>query len=123
MRFVRGLSAALFLAASVGTAAADPLTIRHVDFGLSRHHATIGIVIEIEHGARNLWPENSLDGFHRTRALGIEGVEFDVHVASDGELVANRFFPTDLRFRDEAAAIAHARDWAVRWIDASSVTI
>jgi NitT/TauT family transport system substrate-binding protein len=35
MRFVRGLSAALFLAASVGTAAADPLTIRHVDFGLS----------------------------------------------------------------------------------------
>jgi glycerophosphoryl diester phosphodiesterase len=38
-------------------------------------------------GARNLWPENSLDGFERTRALGIEGVEFDVHVARDGELV------------------------------------
>lgn len=38
-------------------------------------------------GARNLWPENSLDGFRRTRELGIEGVEFDVHVASDGELV------------------------------------
>ena len=38
-------------------------------------------------GARNLWPENSLDGFQRTRALGIEGVEFDVHVARDGELV------------------------------------
>ncbi|MFM0074170.1 hypothetical protein PQQ86_23720 [Paraburkholderia sediminicola] len=43
--------------------------------------------------------------------------------SSDGELVANRFFPTDLRFPDEATAIAHARDWAVRWIDASSVTI
>ncbi|CAB3754443.1 hypothetical protein [Paraburkholderia solisilvae] len=43
--------------------------------------------------------------------------------SSDGELVANRFFPTDLRFTDEAAAIAHARDWAVRWIDASSMTI
>jgi hypothetical protein len=28
-----------------------------------------------------------------------------------------------LRFFDEAAAIAHARDWAVRWIDASSVTV
>jgi hypothetical protein len=42
---------------------------------------------------------------------------------SDGELVANRFFPTDLRFTDEATAIAHARDWAVRWIDASSVTV
>jgi glycerophosphoryl diester phosphodiesterase len=38
-------------------------------------------------GARNLWPENSLDGFQRTRALGIEGVEFDVHIARDGELV------------------------------------
>jgi len=43
--------------------------------------------------------------------------------SSDGELVANRFFPSDLRFPDEAAAIAHARDWAVRWIDASSVTL
>jgi hypothetical protein len=43
--------------------------------------------------------------------------------SSDGELVANRFFPTELRFSDEATAIAHARDWAVRWIDASSVTI
>jgi glycerophosphoryl diester phosphodiesterase len=38
-------------------------------------------------GARNLWPENSLDGFERTRALGIEGVEFDVHPTRDGELV------------------------------------
>jgi glycerophosphoryl diester phosphodiesterase len=38
-------------------------------------------------GARDLWPENSLDGFQRTRALGIEGVEFDVHVSHDGELV------------------------------------
>ena len=43
--------------------------------------------------------------------------------SSDGELVANRFFPTDLCFPDEATAIAPARDWAVRWIDASSVTI
>ncbi|KND54886.1 hypothetical protein BPUN_3570 [Candidatus Paraburkholderia kirkii] len=43
--------------------------------------------------------------------------------SSDGELVANRFFPSDLRFRDENEAIAHARDWAVRWIDASNVTV
>jgi hypothetical protein len=43
--------------------------------------------------------------------------------SSDGELVANRFFPSELRFSDEAAAIAHARDWAVRWIDASSLTV
>ena len=38
-------------------------------------------------GARKLWPENSLDGFRRTRELGVDGVEFDVHVARDGELV------------------------------------
>lgn len=38
-------------------------------------------------GARDLWPENSLDGFRRTRALGIEAVEFDVHPTRDGELV------------------------------------
>ncbi|NRE34333.1 hypothetical protein E5U26_27905 [Burkholderia pseudomallei] len=43
--------------------------------------------------------------------------------SSDGELVANRFFPSDLHFNDEDSAIAHARDWAVGWIDASSLTI
>ena len=42
--------------------------------------------------------------------------------SSDGELVANRFFPIG-QFNDEGDAIAHARDWAVRWIDASSITI
>jgi hypothetical protein len=41
--------------------------------------------------------------------------------SSDGELVANRFFPADLRFGNADEAIAHARDWAVRWIDASHV--
>jgi len=45
------------------------------------------VLIVGHRGARNLWPENSLDGFRRTRDLGIEGVEFDVHVARDGELV------------------------------------
>ncbi len=45
------------------------------------------VMIVGHRGARNLWPENSLDGFRRTRDLGIEGVEFDVHVARDGELV------------------------------------
>jgi glycerophosphoryl diester phosphodiesterase len=38
-------------------------------------------------GAGNLWPENSLQGFRRTVELGIDGVEFDVHMARDGELV------------------------------------
>jgi glycerophosphoryl diester phosphodiesterase len=38
-------------------------------------------------GARNLWPENSLEGFRRLIGLGVEGVEFDVHQTADGGLV------------------------------------
>ena len=46
------------------------------------------MVLIIGHrGARNLWPENSLHGFARTRDLGVDGVEFDVHLARDGEMV------------------------------------
>jgi len=46
------------------------------------------MVLIIGHrGARNLWPENSLDGFERARDLGVDAVEFDVHLARDGELV------------------------------------
>jgi len=46
------------------------------------------MVLIIGHrGARDLWPENSLEGFKRTRDLGVDAVEFDVHLARDGELV------------------------------------
>ena len=46
------------------------------------------MVLIIGHrGARSLWPENSLDGFERTRDLEVDAVEFDVHLARDGELV------------------------------------
>ena len=46
------------------------------------------MVLIIGHrGARSLWPENSLEGFERTRDLGVDAVEFDVHLARDGELV------------------------------------
>jgi glycerophosphoryl diester phosphodiesterase len=38
-------------------------------------------------GARNLWPENSLDGFRRTAALGVDAVELDLHLSRDGEIV------------------------------------
>ncbi|QRM29073.1 glycerophosphodiester phosphodiesterase family protein [Microvirga sp. VF16] len=37
-------------------------------------------------GARNLWPENSIEGFRRLAELGVEGVEFDVHMTSDRQL-------------------------------------
>ena len=49
--------------------------------------ATSPVMIIGHRGARSLWPENSLQGFVRTRDLGVDGVEFDVHMAQDGELV------------------------------------
>lgn len=38
-------------------------------------------------GARNLWAENSLSGFRNLLDLGVESVEFDVHLSSAGELL------------------------------------
>jgi glycerophosphoryl diester phosphodiesterase len=45
------------------------------------------VLIVGHRGARDLWPENSLDGFRRSRDLGVDAVEFDVHLARDGGLV------------------------------------
>ncbi|MCK8782315.1 glycerophosphodiester phosphodiesterase [Rhizobium sp. NTR19] len=38
-------------------------------------------------GARNLWPENSLEGFSNVLALRVDAVEFDVHMTDAGELI------------------------------------
>ena len=39
-------------------------------------------------GAKGLWPENSLSGFVEVaRMEGLDGVEFDLHLTSDGEIV------------------------------------
>lgn len=38
-------------------------------------------------GGRKNPPENSLPAFEHCRALGIDGIEFDVHLAADGEVV------------------------------------
>jgi glycerophosphoryl diester phosphodiesterase len=35
-------------------------------------------------GARDIWPENSLTGFRAVTALGVDGVEFDIHPTIDG---------------------------------------
>lgn len=45
------------------------------------------VLIVGHRGARNIWPENSLAGFEKTRDLGVDGVEFDVHLSRDGEMV------------------------------------
>lgn len=38
-------------------------------------------------GGKGLWPENSLFAFERASALGVDMLEMDVHLSSDGELV------------------------------------
>lgn len=38
-------------------------------------------------GARNLWPENSLGGFRKALDLGVDAIEFDVHLTESSELV------------------------------------
>jgi len=38
-------------------------------------------------GARNIWAENSLGGFRNVCDLGVDAVELDVHLSSDGELM------------------------------------
>jgi len=45
------------------------------------------VMIVGHRGARNLWPENSLEGFRKLIDLGVEAVEFDVHLTSDRDLV------------------------------------
>lgn len=42
------------------------------------------VLIVGHRGARDLWAENSLSGFKKTLALGVDSVEFDVHLARDG---------------------------------------
>lgn len=38
-------------------------------------------------GARNKWPENSIEGFRKTLELPVDAIEFDVHLTDAGELV------------------------------------
>ncbi|MDM9623991.1 glycerophosphodiester phosphodiesterase family protein [Rhizobium sp. S96] len=38
-------------------------------------------------GARNLWLENSMEGFRKTLELPVDAIEFDVHLTDAGELV------------------------------------
>ena len=40
-------------------------------------------------GARGLFPENTLEGFRRTIALGVRWIELDVGVLKDGTVVVH----------------------------------
>ena len=56
-------------------------------------------------GGRNLWPENSLSGFRKLAAMPVEGVEFDVHLTGDGELLVIHD-PTLDRTTDRSGEVA-----------------
>lgn len=67
-------------------------------------------------GARNLWPENSLSGFRKTAALGIEAVELDIHLTRSGEIVVLHDASLDrttLATGDVAALTPEARRCAI----------
>jgi glycerophosphoryl diester phosphodiesterase len=60
-------------------------------------------------GARGLFPENTIEGFRATRALGVLAVELDVGVTRDGAVVVHH----DPRLNADIA-----RDKAGRWVEA-----
>src|SRR6185437_4333063 len=61
-------------------------------------------------GGRELWPENSLQGFRNAIALGVDAVEFDVHLSADDEVMVmhdpslDRTTTGDGLVRDKTAA-------------------
>ena len=44
-------------------------------------------LVAAHRGGAALWPENSLLAFRQALALGVDALEFDLHMTSDGELV------------------------------------
>jgi glycerophosphoryl diester phosphodiesterase len=52
--------------------------------GTHRRPATL---VTGHRGARGIWPENSLTGFSRVSALGVDAIEFDVHRTGSAELL------------------------------------
>jgi len=75
-------------------------------------------------GGAALWPENSLLAFRQALALGVDALEFDLHMTADGEVVVMHD-PTlertttaagrvrDLKLADLAGARLKARDGTV----------
>ena len=44
-------------------------------------------LVAAHRGGAALWPENSLLAFHNALALGVDALEFDLHLTRDGEVV------------------------------------
>src|SRR5215831_5837368 len=44
-------------------------------------------LVAAHRGGAALWPENSLLAFRQALALGVDALEFDLHMTADGEVV------------------------------------
>lgn len=64
------LFCALFLSLAAGAPTAGPATL-----------------VAAHRGGAGLWPENSLLAFRQALALGVDALEFDLHLTADGEIV------------------------------------
>ena len=72
-------------------------------------------------GGKGLWPENSLFAFERARALGVDMLEMDLQLSSDGELVVIHDSTLERTTNGQGAVAAHslaelqALDAGYRW--------
>lgn len=70
-------------------------------------------------GARRVAPENTLPAFDRALAMGVAGIEFDVHLTTDGRLVVIHDFTVD-KTTDGRGAVTAMSAAEVRRLDAGS---
>jgi glycerophosphoryl diester phosphodiesterase len=106
---------------ALGTVLAGLLVLVALESPAGSGPATL---IAAHRGGAALWPENSLLAFREALALGVEALEFDLHMTADGEVVVLHD-PTldrtstargpvhDLRLADLASARLKARDGTV----------
>ena len=81
---------------------------------MSRH-----VQVFAHRGARRAAPENTLPAFAAALEMGVDGIELDVHVTSDGQLVVIHDF--DVRATTDGAGLVHSLTAAqVRALDAGS---
>ena len=85
LRVARFLSAPLLLLAiALGVLA---LTSKPAQPAAVRSSFAEQPLVIAHRGGKGLWPENSLFAFQRASALGVDMLEMDLHLSSDGELV------------------------------------
>ena len=80
-------------------------------------------VVQGHRGARALFPENTIEGFVRTIALGISAIELDVGVSADGVVVLSHDLALnpDITRRPDGAWLA-APTPLVRGLDVATLT-